>query len=258
MNAIKNTATGKEVSKEQAPIGSLRKTSLLAGVFYLITFVSVPTLALYGPIHEPNYILSAGTDNAVTFGGILEIVVALSCIATAVVLYPVLKKQNERFALGFVASRVLEASTIFMGVAFLLTIVTLRQNRPGADSLVTSHVLVALYDRIFLLGQGFIPALNDLLLGLLLYKSRLVPRGLSLIGIVGAFPLIVGYLAVMFGFIGQHSPLAGLTAVMVALFEFSLGIYLIVKGFKPSPVSASMQQNFDNLKIYKSNENYLS
>jgi hypothetical protein len=216
-----------------------RKTALVAGVFYLLTFVSIPTLALYGPVHDPKYILGPGPDTAVIFGGVLEIIVALAGIGTAVVLFPVLKKQNEGVALGLVASRILEASTIFVGVAFLLSVVTLRQAGAGADALVTSHALVSLYDRIFLLGQSFMPAVNDLLLGFLLYQSRLVPRVLSLIGIVGAVPLVASYLAVLFGLMGQHAPLAALAALPVALFEFSLGVWLVVKGFKPSPILAS-------------------
>jgi hypothetical protein len=217
----------------------LRKTALVAGVLYLLTFVSIPTLSLYGPVHDPKYIVGPGPDTAVIFGGVLEIIVALAGIGTAVVLFPVLKKQNEGVALGLVASRILEASTIFVGVAFLLSVVTLRQAGAGADALVTSHALVSLYDRIFLLGQSFMPAVNDLLLGFLLYQSRLVPRVLSLIGIVGAAPLVASYIAVLFGLIGQHAPLAALAALPVALFEFSLGVWLVVKGFQPSPILSS-------------------
>src|SRR6266545_5997579 len=213
---------------------SQRKISLAAGLLYLLTFVSIPTLALYGQVKGANYITGAGPDTAVIIGGILEIIVALAGIGTAVVLFPVLKKQSEGLALGLVASRVLEASTIFLGVAFLLSIVTLRQAGAGADALVTSHTLVALYDRIFLLGQSFLPAVNDLLLGFLLYKSRLVPRALSLIGIVGGPVLIASFLAVMFGLIGRQDPLAILAALPVFLFELSLGIWLVVKGFNPS------------------------
>ena len=222
-------------NRQAAPrVASSRKIALAAGVIYLLTFVSIPTLALYGQVKSANYITGAGPDTAVIIGGILEIIVALTGIGTAVVLFSVLKKQNEVLALGLVASRVLEASTIFLGVAFLLTIVTLRQAGVGADALVTSRTLVALYDRIFLLGQSFMPAINDLLLGYLLYKSRLVPRGLSWIGLVGGPLLIVGYIAVLFGLIGQHASLAGLSAFPVALFEFSLGVWLTVKGFNPS------------------------
>ena len=217
---------------------SSRKIALAAGVLYLLTFVSIPTLAIYGPVKSANYILGAGPDTSAIIGGIMEIIVALAGIGTAVVLFPVLKKQSEGLALGLVASRVLEASTIFLGVAFLLSIVTLRQAGAGADALVTSHALVALYDRIFLLGQSFMPAVNDLLLGFLLYKSRLVPRSLSLIGIVGGPVLLVGYIAVLFGLIGQHASLAGLSALPVALYEFSLGVWLTVKGFNPSEITS--------------------
>src|SRR5205807_3910550 len=127
----------------------------------------------------------------------------------------------------------LEASTIFAGVAFLLTIVSLRQAGAGADTLVTGHALVTMYDRTFLIGQSFMPAVNDLLLGFLLYQSRLVPRVLPLLGFIGAALLVAAEIAVLFGLIGQHDPSAALAALPVALFEFSLGVYLIVKGFKP-------------------------
>ena len=134
MNANINTAIVTDVSTKQAPLTSMRKTALLAGVLYLLTFVSIPTLALYGSIHEPNYIVGPGPDNAVIIGGILEIIVALAGIGTAVVLFPVLKKQHEGVALGLVASRVLEAGTMFAGVAFLLSVVTLRQAGSGAGT----------------------------------------------------------------------------------------------------------------------------
>src|SRR5450755_4476135 len=214
-----------------------RKTALVAGVLYLLTFVSIPTLFIYGPVKGANYILGAGPDTSAIIGGILEIIVALAGIGTAVVLFPVLKQQNEAAALGLVASRILESGTIFVGVAFLMSIVTLRQAGAGAGALVTSHALATLYDRIFLLGQSFMPAVNDLLLGFLLYQSRLVPRGLSRIGLVGAPVLVAGYLAVLFGLLGQHAPLAALSAIPVTLFEFSLGVWLVVKGFKTSEAS---------------------
>jgi hypothetical protein len=212
-------------------MSSQRKVSLTAGILYLLTFVSVPTLVIYGQVKSANYILGAGPDTAAVIGGILEIIVALAGIGTAVVLFPLLKKQNESAALALVAARILESSTIFVGVAFLLAIVTLRQDGAGAGALPISHALTALYDRIFLLGQSFMPAICDVLLGFLLYRSRLVPRGLALAGILAGPVLLVGYLAVMFGLIGQHAPLAGLSAAPVALFEFSLGVWLVVKGF---------------------------
>ncbi len=212
---------------------SHRRTALIAGIFYLLTFVSIPTLALYRPVKGAHYVLGSGPDTSAIVGGLLEIIVAVAGIGTAVVLFPLLKKQNESTALGLVAARIVESATIFVGVAFLLSIVTLRKAGAGPDALSTSHALVAMYDRIFLLGQSFIPAICDLLLGTLLYQSRLVPRGLSIIGIIGAPILVIGYLAVLFGGIHQHSSLAGLSALPVAAFEFSLGVWLVVKGFDP-------------------------
>lgn len=108
-----NTAIVNGVSTDRTPMTSMRKTSLFAGGLYLLTFVSIPTLALYGSIHDPNYIVGPGPDSAVIIGSILEIIVALAGIGTAVALYPVLKKQNEGLALGLVSARVLEAGTIF-------------------------------------------------------------------------------------------------------------------------------------------------
>lgn len=213
-----------------------RKISLTAGILYLLTFVSIPSIVLYGSVKGANYILGSGPDTSAIIGGLLEIIIALAGIATAVVLFPILKKQNESSALGLVAARILESGTIFVGVAFILSIVTLRKTGAGVEALPASHALVALYDRIFLLGQSFMPAVCDLLLGFLLYKSRLVPRVLSLIGIVGGPILIIGYLAIIFGLVGRLSPLAGLSAVPVALFEFSLGLWLVIKGFNPEAI----------------------
>jgi hypothetical protein len=160
---------------------------------------------------------------------------ALACIGTAVVLYPLLKKQSETLALGLVASRILEASCIFIGATLILSAVDFHHTS-GASPILT--LITNLYDRVFLQSQSFLPAINDLLLGILLYKSRLVPRALSLIGIIGAFTLLIGYGAVMFNVIGQHSSWAGLSALLVALFEFLLGIWLIIKGFNQKSVAA--------------------
>jgi Domain of unknown function (DUF4386) len=217
----------------------LRRTALIAGVLYLITFVSIPTLFLYVPVHAANYILGPGPDTNVIVGAILEMIVGLAGIGTAVALYSVVKKQGEGRALGFVASRTLEAAGIFIGVAFLLSVVTLRQAGAGTGALATSHALVALYDRIFLISQSFIPAVNAVLLGSLLYQSRLVPRVLPLLGFIGV-PLLVGSdIAVLFGVIGQHASPAALSALPIAVWEFSLGVWLTVKGFNPSPILSS-------------------
>src|SRR5262245_56196697 len=139
---------------------SSRKSSLTAGLFYLLTFVSIPTLGLYGDVHDPSYIAGPGPDTPIIVGAILEWIVALAGIGTAVALYPIVKKQNEAFALGFVGTRVLEAATIFVGVACLLTVVSLRQAGVGVNAQATGLALVGMYDRMFLLGQSLMPPVN--------------------------------------------------------------------------------------------------
>src|SRR5580692_8283764 len=168
---------------KRIPMTSPRKTALVAGIFYLITFVSIPTLAIYGPVRDhPDWILGSGGHTAVLVGGFLEVIVALAGIGTAVTLYPVVKRQNEGLALGFVTARVLEAVMIFTGVVSLLSLLTLKQDLgaatgANATALVTvaaSHV--AVYNWTFLLSQSLMPGINAILLGTLMYRSRLVPR----------------------------------------------------------------------------------
>ena len=227
---------------EKIPMTSTRKTALVAGIFYLITFVSIPTLALYGPVkNHRDWILGTGGHTGVLVGGFLEVIVALAGIGTAITLYPVVKRQNEGFALGFVASRVIEAGLIFTGVLSLLSLVTLRQDLGGANaaSLVTtaaSHV--ATYKWTFVLGQNLMPGVNALLLGTLLYRSRLVPRAIPMLGLIAGPLLIASVIATIFGGIKLGSPI--LAGLPVAAWEFSLGVWLVVKGFKSSPMTAEM------------------
>ena len=221
---------------------SLRKTALVAGIFYLITFISIPTLVLYGPVkNHRDWILGSGGHTAVLVGCFLEVIVALAGIGTAVTLYPVVKRQNEGAALGFVASRTLEAAMIFTGVVSLLSLVNLPHGGAAAASLVTtgaSHV--ATYNGAFLLGQTLMPAINALLLGSLLYRSRLVPRALPVMGLIGAPLLLTAVVAILFGGIEQISVWTALATLPVAAWELSLGVWLVVKGFRPSPVTEGM------------------
>jgi hypothetical protein len=227
------------------PMTSTRKTALVAGICYLITFISIPTLALYGPLKtHRDWILGSGGHTGVLVGGFLEVIVALASIGTAITLYPVVKRQNEGVALGFVAARVLEAVMIFTGVVSLLSLVTLRQELgaaagANAAALVTTGAAhVAIYNWTFLLSQSLMPAINALLLGSLMYRSRLVPRIIPAIGLIGAPFLICTVIATLFGGMKLGSP--ELAAVPVAAWEFSLGVWLVVKGFRPSPITAAI------------------
>ena len=230
-------------NRQAAPrMNSLRKIALAAGVLYLLTFVSIPIGVLYAPVHDPNFIVGPGPDTGIIFGGVLEIIVALAGIGTAVVLYQVVKRQNEGVALGFVGVRVLEAGTIFASVVCLLSLVTLRQAGVGADGLVTGQALVAL-DHWFRLGQNLMPAMNALLLGSLLYRSRLVPRVLPVLGLIGAPLLIANTIVMMFGITGPIFVLSAIGVLPVALWEFSLGVWLVARGFNPSPITSDFARS---------------
>lgn len=226
-------------------MGSLRKTAFFGGLFYLITFASsIPAVFLLRPVlNDANYILSSGADTQVTFGTFLDLVNALACIATAVVLFPVVKRQSEALALGFVTTRIFEAAVIVIGVVSLLTVVSLRQPEASgaeADALVVAgQALVAARDWTFLLGPNVMAGLNALLLGTLMYKSGLVPRVIPTMGLIGGPLLLAVTIATIFG-LTEHGSVWWLVVAPIFVWELSLGVYLVVTGFKPSPVTADM------------------
>jgi hypothetical protein len=220
----------------------MRRTARIAGVLYLITFVSIPTLALYKPVqdHVGTFVLGAGSDTGVLWGALSEVIVGLAGIGTAVVLFPVAKRQSETAALGFVTARVLEASLIFVGVASLLSMISLRNDVAGtagasSTALVTAgHSLLGVYNGSFLLSQSLMPVISDLLLGYVFYRSGLVPRILPIVAFVGAPLLLASDLAIFFGAYDRTSSLAALAALPIALFELGTGFWLLIKGFNPS------------------------
>jgi hypothetical protein len=213
-----------------------RKLALAAGVLYLVTFAaSIPTLALKEPVVDhANFVLGHGSETGVILAGFLDFVCAVAGIGTAVALYPVVRRYRRTSAIGFLSSRTLEAAALVVGAVSLLSVVTLRNDVTGDPStlMTTSSSLVALHDWSFLFGPGFMPAINALFLATVLYRSNLVPRIIPLMGLVGAPLLFASSVAAMFGEYGQISSTATLFALPIAAWEFSLGVYLIVKGFK--------------------------
>ena len=229
------------------PMTSLRKTALVAGAFYVITFAaSIPALFLLAPVlNNPDYIISSGADTRVLFGGFLDLINALAGIGSAVALFSVVKRQHEGFALGFVTTRMFEAAIIVIGVVSILSVVTLRQNLAGtgadeASLVAVGQSLVAVRDWTFLLGPGLMAALNALLLGTLMYRSRLVPRIIPTLGLIGAPLLLTSVTAAFFGLNELTSVWHFIATAPIFVWELSLGIYLMVKGFKPSPITAGM------------------
>jgi hypothetical protein len=218
---------------------SMRKTALVAGILYLITFASsIPAVFLQDPVlTDPNYILGTGPDGWVRLGALLDMVNCLAAIGTAVALYSVVKRQHEGFAIGFVASRLFEAGILFIGIVNVLAIVTMRETgAAGSDPatlVVVGQSMVANRDWTFVLGTG-IPALNAFLLGVLMLRSRLVPRAIPIVGLIGA-PLfaswIIGY---TLGVTDAGSAWHTIAVAPIFLWELSLGLWMAIMGFNRS------------------------
>jgi hypothetical protein len=210
----------------------------------VITFItSIPAaLLLYTPVLDhTNYIFGAGADTRVAFGALLEVLLIVANVGSAVVLFPVLKRQNEGLALGYVAARIIESTFIAIGIVSVLAVLTLRRDvggTGGTGSLVTAgRSLVAVHDWTFLLGPGWIVGVgNGLILGYLMYRSGLVPRRMAMLGLIGGPLIILSGTAVLFNVIQPGSAGQVIATIPEFVWELSLGIYLMVKGFKPSPI----------------------
>src|SRR5215212_3829021 len=219
-----------------------QKIARAFGVLYLITFVtSIPAFFFYAPVlDDPRYILGGGGgDTSVAFGALLEL---LLIIATAVVPYPILRRQNEILALGYVSARIVECTFIAVGILSLLTLVTLRQEAAeGADAaslLTAGKALVALHVWTRLLGPGFVVGLgNGLILGYLMYTSRLVPRGMAVLGLVGGPLIIASGVGVLLGVIEAGGVVQGIATIPEFFWELSLGIWPIERGFNPFAIA---------------------
>ncbi len=223
----------------------MRKAALIAGVAYIATFIfSIPVKFGFWAdvLDKPDFILGAGNAGGVPIGALFEVLTALGGVVSAVALYAVAKRYSTRAALGFVTTRVLEATMIFAGVLSILSVYTLRQDlagTPGADTgalVTTGHALVAMHNWTFLLGPGVMAGLNALLIGSVMYRSRLLPRWIPTLGLIGAPLLLVSCVATLFGAWDQISGPAALLTIPIAVWEFSFGVYMIVKGFKPTAV----------------------
>jgi Domain of unknown function (DUF4386) len=239
-----------------AGVATPRMIALVTGVLFVITYVTSipPVLFLYVPLlSDPRYIVGAGADSSVLWGALLELLLIIANIGTAVVLFPILKRVNEIFALGFVMARVIESVFIAVGILSLLTVVTLRQDFAGAAgtdaaALVTVGTsLVALHEWTFLLGPGFVVGIgNGLLLGYLMYRSALVPRAMAVLGLIAGAVLLARFVGILFGVVEPNSALGSIMVVPEFIWELLLGIWLIVKGFSRSPIASQGAQTATN------------
>jgi hypothetical protein len=223
-----------EVEMNAARWSGTRRISLAAGVLFLVTFITAITaLVLFQPVLDDpaGYIAGAGSDGGVYLGVVLELLLIVANIGTAVVLFPVLKRRSEVLSLGYVTARIVECTFIAAGILAVLGIVSLRGDDPGAASLATS--LAAVKDWTFLLGPGVIVGIgNGLILGYLMYRSELVPRRMAMLGIIGGPILLAAGIGVLFGAFEPGGTVQSVATAPEFLWELSLGVYLTVKGFR--------------------------
>jgi hypothetical protein len=212
------------------------------GWLFVATFVtSIPAYFIfYAPVRDnPGLITGTGADPtaSVALGAALEVFLIIANVGTAVVVYPILKRQSEIGAVGYVSARLAESIFIAIGIISLLTFLLMRQQATAGTDAVLGEAFVAIYDRSFLIGPGFFAGLaNGVILGYLMYRSGLVPRGMAILGLIGGPLVMASGIAVMFDVIERGSTLQGIATIPEFFWELSLGIYCIVKGFRPSPI----------------------
>ena len=228
-------------------IDSNRRTAALAGWLFVATFVTsiAAQFVLYSPIlDKPTYIIGAGSGayNSVALGALLEVLLIVANVGSAVVLFPILKRQNEPLALGYVTARLIESTFIAIGIVSLLAMVTVRDDGARGATAALGKALLAIHDWTFLLGPGFIVGIgNGLILGYLMYRSGLVPRRMAMFGLIGGPLICLSGILVLFDVIDAGSVVQGIATIPEFIWEISLGIYLIVKGFKPCPILAARE-----------------
>jgi hypothetical protein len=208
------------------------------GVLFIITFItSIGALILFQPVLDDpaGYIAGGGNDSRIYLGAFLEFLLVLSNVGTAVVLYPIARRQNEALAIGYVGARIIESVFIAVGIIFVLGVVSLRQDSPDAGDLAVS--LAELKDLTFLLGPGLVvPFGNGLILGYLMYRSGLVPRRMAWLGLIGGPLLLFGSFGVLFDWWDQTG-VVSLLVIPEFIWEAFLGIYCAIWGFrKDSPI----------------------
>jgi hypothetical protein len=229
----------------------MRKTALVAGGLYLLTFItSIPALFLKEPaLEHTNFILGVGSGSSVVWAGVLDLMCAAAGIGTAVALFRVAKRYSRTSAIAFIATRTVEAAIMAVGVVSLVVLVSMRDaGATGADAtslVATGRSLVSLHDWTFLLGPGTIPGLSALFIASVLYRSRLVPRIIPTVGLIGAPLILVSAVLTGFGVYDQVSTWGALAAFPIALWEFSIGVWLVVKGFRATPVTGGSTTTSD-------------
>jgi len=217
-----------------------RRIATFTGWLWVITFITsiLARFVFYAPVRDHgDYVTGAGSDakTLIAIGALLELLLIIANVGTAVVPFSIHKRVNETGAVAFVTARLVECTFIAIGIVCMLAISTLRQDAPSGTTPALGQGIRAVYEWSFRLGPGFIVGVgNGLILGWLMYTSGLVPRRLAMFGLIGGPLVIIAGTLVIFDVIKAGGPVQGLMTIPEAFWELSLGIYLIVKGYRTS------------------------
>src|SRR3954454_21815373 len=225
----------------------IKRTGHIFGWFFIGTFVtSIPARLLFingvgATWQHMRFVPGAGDTTSLKLGAILEFGVIVTNIATAVVIYPLVRRQSETIALGYVAARIMESTIIAIGLMSIISVVNVVDslNRLPGGAAATALIqqgssLVHTYEWAFLFGPGLVVGFgNGLMLGYLMYRSGLVPRGMAMLGLIGGPLLILSFVLTLFNVYENGSGASGLLALPEIAWEASLGIYAAWKGFRP-------------------------
>lgn len=229
-----------------------QRTARIFGWLFIATFVTSIAARLFfvnglgASWEDMRFIPGAGSNGSLYLGAIFEFALIITNIATAVVLYPIVKRQSEGLALGYVAARIMESVFILVGLISIVSLVTVGGALAGASGaeaaalVAQGSLLVSTYEWAFLFGPGLVVGFgNGLILGYLMYRSGLVPRRMAMLGLVGGPMLIASFVLILFGVYENSSGPAFLLAVPEIAWEASLGVYAAWKGFRPSPITTT-------------------
>jgi len=230
---------------------NLQRTGRIFGWLFIGTFItSIPARLLFihgvGASWSDMHFVPGDTSTAsLKLGAILEFGLIVTQIGTAVVIYPLVRRQSETVSLGYVAARVMESVFAAIGLTSILTVVSVADALRGAGGIgatalgIQGNSLVHTYEWAFQWGPGLVAGIgNGLMLGYLMYRSALVPPRMALLGLVGGPLLILCFVLVLCGVFENGSGPSGLLTLPEAAWELSLGIYCAWKGFRPeSPLA---------------------
>jgi hypothetical protein len=224
-----------------------RKTAIIVGALYIIgTVTGVLSLMLTKPLlDDPAYLLTiAAKGNQIILGALLIFMMGLALAMVPVMMFPILKKQNEVFALGYVVFRGgLETFTYIANVIALLLLVSFSQvyvqaGAPDASNFQALGTLLQKAVEISATTTEIVFPLGALMFYSVLYQANLLPRWISGWGLLGVFLYEAAGLLHLFALIGQTSTIQLVLALPLGVQEMVMAVWLIVKGFNPSAIAS--------------------